>query len=197
MESQSDARMEADTLRRLSALLDDFEGTRVTLIGDVMLDRYHHGYANNLNSTAPVPVLRIIRSEESPGAAAHIARGLNSLGMDVDFFSCVGDDEEGKTILEMISNDGISTSGITVVPNRKTLTKIRFYGSRESLLEQSQVLLQADRGPLEDLGKSVSDELIEAALKSMPNSKAIVLSDYHKGVITESGASKLISNAKK
>jgi D-beta-D-heptose 7-phosphate kinase/D-beta-D-heptose 1-phosphate adenosyltransferase len=197
MESQSEDRTEAETLRRLSALLDDFEGTRVTLIGDVMLDRYHHGYANNLNSTAPVPALRIIRSEESPGAAAHIARGLNSLGMEVDFFSCVGDDAEGNMIIEMISNDGIETSGIVVVPNRKTLTKIRFYGSRESLLDQSQVLLQADRGPLEELSKSVSDQLIDAALESMPNSKAIVLSDYDKGVLSESGASKLISTAKK
>tara|TARA_Y100001970_G_scaffold273877_1_gene372693 strand:- start:10893 stop:11957 length:1065 start_codon:yes stop_codon:yes gene_type:complete len=187
---------EAETLRRLGSLIDDVEGTRVTLIGDVMLDRYHHGYANNLNSTAPVPALRIIKSEESPGAAAHIARGLNSLGMDVDFFSCVGDDDEGSKILEKLSGDGISIQGISVVPNRKTLTKIRFYGSRESLLDQSQVLLQADRGPLEELSESISDGLIDAALDSMPNSSAIVLSDYHKGVITESGASKLISKAK-
>ena len=120
---------EAETLRRLGSLIDDVEGTRVTLIGDVMLDRYHHGYANNLNSTAPVPALRIIKSEESPGAAAHIARGLNSLGMDVDFFSCVGDDDEGSKILEKLSGDGISIQGISVVPNRKTLTKIRFYGN--------------------------------------------------------------------
>ena len=133
MESGDDVGTEAEILRRLGSLLEDVEGTRVTLIGDVMLDRYHHGYANNLNSTAPVPALRIIRSEESPGAAAHIARGLNSLGMDVDFFSCVGDDDEGSKIIEMISGDGISTEGISIVPNRKTLTKIRFYGSRESL----------------------------------------------------------------
>ena len=145
MESPDDVGTEAEILRRLSSLLEDVEGTRVTLIGDVMLDRYHHGYANNLNSTAPVPALRIIRSEESPGAAAHIARGLNSLGMDVDFFSCVGDDNEGDTILEMISGDGISTKGISVVPNRKTLTKIRFYGSRESPVSYTHLTLPTKR----------------------------------------------------
>ena len=68
-------------LKNLRTLLDSMESSRVTLIGDVMLDRYHHGYANNLNSTAPVPVLKITSSEESPGAAAHIARGLHSLGL--------------------------------------------------------------------------------------------------------------------
>ncbi len=55
-----------DCLIRLRALLDDIDGTKVTLIGDTMLDRYHHGYANNLNSTAPVPVMKVVHSVESP-----------------------------------------------------------------------------------------------------------------------------------
>ena len=115
---------EADSLQSLIRLLQEVEGTRVTLIGDVMLDRYHHGYSNNLNSTAPVPVLRVTNSEESPGAAAHIARGLFSLGLNVDFYSSVGDDEEGATIIETLSGEGIETEGIIPVSNRKTLTKI-------------------------------------------------------------------------
>ena len=85
-------------LKDLRKLLDKIESSKVTLIGDIMLDRYHHGYSNRLISTAPVPVLKILRSEESPGAAAHIARGLSSLGLDVSVFSCVGDDREGDFI---------------------------------------------------------------------------------------------------
>ena len=145
---------EAESLQTLITLLREVEGTRVTLIGDVMLDRYHHGYANNLNSTAPVPALRVIYSEESPGAAAHIARGLSSMGLTVDLHSSVGDDNEGKSIISTLDGDGIDTSGIIEVEGRNTLTKIRFYGSRENLLDQVQILLQADRGPLEDLDPS-------------------------------------------
>ena len=77
------AQNRVDRLKKLRLLLDEIDGSKVTLIGDTMLDRYHHGYSNNLNSTAPVPVMKVIRSEESPGASAHIALGLNSLGMDV------------------------------------------------------------------------------------------------------------------
>ena len=65
-----------ESLRRLRSSLNDMEGSQVTLLGDVMLDRYHHGYANNLNSIAPVPVLKIFQTDESPGAAAHIASCL-------------------------------------------------------------------------------------------------------------------------
>ena len=49
-------------LARLGDMLDSIEESKVTLIGDVMLDRFHHGYANNLDSTAPVPVLKIMRT---------------------------------------------------------------------------------------------------------------------------------------
>ena len=136
---------EGDSLRSLIRLLQEVEGTRVTLIGDVMLDRYHHGYSNNLNSTAPVPVLRVTNSEESPGAAAHIARGLFSMGLNVDFYSSVGDDDEGDLIIETLSSEGIQTDGIIRVEDRKTLTKIRFYGSRENPVSYTHLTLPTSR----------------------------------------------------
>tara|TARA_Y100000746_G_scaffold130057_1_gene111334 strand:+ start:94 stop:1146 length:1053 start_codon:yes stop_codon:yes gene_type:complete len=184
-------------LKDLRKLLDKIESSKVTLIGDIMLDRYHHGYSNRLISTAPVPVLKILRSEESPGAAAHIARGLSSLGLDVSVFSSVGDDREGDFIKSQFLSDGIPIDGIEVVKNRQTLTKIRFFGSRQSLLEKSQILLQADREPLDELDIEVSNRLVERTLKSIPDSCALVISDYDKGVLTDVGAQKLIECAKK
>ncbi len=186
----------AAALGRLRALLDDMGSSKVTLIGDVMLDRFHHGYANNLDSTAPVPVLKILSSEETPGAAAHIAMGLNSLGLQVELHCCVGDDREGRVITEKLSEKGIEISGIEVVPERSTLTKIRFYGSRESLLDKSQILLQADRGPRDPLPDSVCEGLTEQAMSSLKDSCAIVLSDYDKGVLNADRSKALIEAAK-
>ena len=184
-------------LKELRSLLDEMESSKVTLIGDIMLDRYHHGYSNRLISTAPVPVLKILRSEESPGAAAHIARGLNSLGLNVSIFSSVGGDREGDFIKSKFLSDGISIDGIETVENRQTLTKIRFFGSRQSLLEKTQILLQADREALEDLDIQVSNRLVEKTLESIPDSCALVISDYDKGVLTDEGAQKLIDCARK
>tara|TARA_B100000900_G_scaffold413480_1_gene437581 strand:- start:2160 stop:3212 length:1053 start_codon:yes stop_codon:yes gene_type:complete len=184
-------------LKDLRKLLDKTESSKVTLIGDIMLDRYHHGYSNRLISTAPVPVLKILRSEESPGAAAHIARGLRSLGIDVSVYSCVGDDREGDFIKNQFISDGISTDGIETIEGRQTLTKIRFFGSRQSLLEKSQILLQADREALDELNPEVSNRLVEETLKSIPDSCALVISDYDKGVLTDKGAERLINCAKK
>jgi len=188
--------LKSKTLKKLRNLLNKNNKSRVTLIGDIMLDRYHHGFANNLTSTAPVPVLKITDSEESPGAAAHIALSLNSLGISLDFFSCVGNDLEGNSILTKLSLTGVNVSNILVIDDHKTLTKIRFYGSRESLLKNSQILLQADRGSLIPLSTSISSELVSKAMKSLDNSNALVISDYDKGVVSTEGALDLIEKAK-
>ena len=187
----------AAVLARLCEMLDSMGESKVTLIGDVMLDRFHHGYANNLDSTAPVPVLKIMSTEETPGAAAHIAMGLKSLGIQVSLHCCVGDDNEGRTILKKLSEHGISTDSIQSVSDRNTLTKIRFYGSRESLLDESQILLQADRGPREPLSEDVRKAIAEGAIAEISDSSAIVLSDYDKGVLDTQTSLHLISAAKK
>jgi len=180
---------------RLQNLIESIESSQVTLIGDTMLDRYHHGFANNLNSTAPVPVLKIIRSEESPGASSHIAIGLTSLGMNVSFHTAIGSDIEGGKIMLTLKNMGITVDNVLEVSDWKTLTKIRFFGSRESLLEKEQILLQADRGPNQSLDSSISDSLTDSAYSSISNSCALVISDYDKGVVTLDGAQSLISSA--
>ena len=184
-----------ESLTRLSSLLESIDGAKVTLIGDTMLDRYHHGFANNLNSTAPVPVLKILDSDESPGASAHIAIGLTSFGMDVSFHTATGDDIESKSIISTLKSMGVGSENIIQVKDRSTLTKIRFFGSRESLLDRSQILLQADRGPNEPLENSVSDSLIESARSNIPDSCALVISDYDKGVVSNDGAQTLIATA--
>ena len=69
-----------DKLNSIIKTLNDDKSGSIVLIGDIMLDCYIHGYANNLNSRAPVPVLRETHREEDVGAAAHVARGLQSMG---------------------------------------------------------------------------------------------------------------------
>ena len=53
-----------DRLNKIISKLKSSNQSNVVLIGDVMLDCYIHGFANNLNSRAPVPVLRETSREE-------------------------------------------------------------------------------------------------------------------------------------
>ena len=107
-----------ESLKTLRNLLKTIDGQKVTLIGDTMLDRYHHGFANNLNSTAPVPVLKITHSEESPGASAHIAIGLSSFGMKVSFHTALGTILRVRSIIATLKEFNISTDNVRIVPSK-------------------------------------------------------------------------------
>jgi len=54
--------------------------TRVLVVGDVMLDRYWFGDVDRISPEAPVPVVKVARSEERPGGAANVARNAAALG---------------------------------------------------------------------------------------------------------------------
>ena len=182
-------------LKRLSETLRTSDNERVVLIGDVMLDRYHHGYANNLNSTAPVPVLKITRTEENAGAAAHIAQSLSSLGITVDFHSAVGNDVDGRTILNNLKKLEVNISGVHVIENHLTMVKTRYFGSRESLLDRPQIMLQTDIEDPDGIPENITSRIRNGAVQGVKGSTAIVISDYDKGVITKESARNLIKEA--
>lgn len=184
-------------LKSLSETLRTSDSERVVLIGDVMLDRYHHGFANNLNNTAPVPVIKIMRTEENAGAAAHIAQSLTSLGISVDFHAAIGSDREGNVIIEKLSNLGIKTTGLKEIQNHSTMVKIRYFASRESLLDRPQILLQADIGDSHGIPEEISRSISANAVADIKGSSALVISDYDRGVINRDVAESLINEAKK
>lgn len=51
---------------------------RVLIVGDSMLDKYWFGDANRISPEAPVPVVRIVRSDERLGGAANGAERCES-----------------------------------------------------------------------------------------------------------------------
>ena len=115
--------------------------------------------------------------------------------MKVSFHTALGDDSEGDSIIKTLKEFNISTENVSIIPSRKTLTKIRFFGSRESLLDRGQILLQADRGTNEPVSQQISSKLASSATEDLEDSCALVISDYDKGVITTEESLKLISKA--
>ena len=76
---------------------------RVLVAGDVMLDRYWFGDVERISPEAPVPVVRITRSEERPGGAANVARNAAALGAPVTLLSVTGADEAGTTLEKLLA----------------------------------------------------------------------------------------------
>ena len=53
---------------------------RLLVVGDVMLDRYWFGDVDRISPEAPVPVVRVGRTEERLGGAANVARNIAAIG---------------------------------------------------------------------------------------------------------------------
>ena len=185
-----------DTLSELKRHLRSDETGKIVLIGDVMMDCYIHGYANNLNSRAPVPVLRETSREEDVGAAAHVARGLRSMGMRSHLFGVVGDDSAGLGIIESLEAEGVTTHGIAIVEDRTTTVKTRMLASRESLIRDEQLLLRWDIEEDDPVPDEASHALYEQAIQDLEGASALIASDYGQGVITDQGAERLFAAAK-
>ncbi len=182
-------------LERIRMLLDITPDTHITLVGDVMLDRFVTGEAETLATTAPAPALRVIKTNQSPGASAHIAQSLNGFGTNTLFHSAIGDDDAGQSILKILQQSGIDVSRILMLSDQSTLVKTRYIASRTGLLDRRQMLLQTDAGGKSPLKEEDYTRILDSAISDLNGSGALIISDYDNGVISDNVASTLIEAA--
>lgn len=150
----------------------DFSNTTVLLVGDFMIDHYIIGTSNRMSPEAPVPV--VIPSEEYsiPGGAANVAMNLCAMGAHVTCIGLVGDDIWGKKLLSLLTKQGINIDGIDIIKNHPTTLKQRIYSDGK----------QVARLDTEKIINWKSNFLS----KNVGNYDVCILSDYNKGVISDS-----------
>src|SRR5438552_17548638 len=145
--------------------------TRVLVVGDVMLDRYWFGDVWRISPEAPVPVVRISRSEERPGGAANVARNVAALGAQATLISVIGDDEPGRSLERLLGEEHVRTS-FHRDSRLPTTVKLRVIGRQQQLLRI-------------DFETLPSHEILATKLadyeRTLSEFDVIVLSDYGKG----------------
>jgi rfaE bifunctional protein kinase chain/domain len=147
---------------------------RVLVVGDVMLDRYWFGDVERISPEAPVPVVRVARTEERPGGAANVARNAAALGAEATLLSVVGADEPGDALAKLLVAENVRTSFLrdATLP---TTVKLRVIGRQQQLLRI-------------DFETVPSHEVLDAKLADFERLLAatdlVILSDYGKGGLT-------------
>lgn len=171
-------------------MIERFSKLNILVIGDVMLDRYLWGDVERISPEAPVPVLHIKEKTESPGGAGNVVSNLVGLGCNVSLISVCGDDEEGQKLLKILSNDNVKKY-ILLDKTRPTITKTR-------AMARSQQLLRIDEEKAPPLSSDIINKIINLTIKLSEENDAIILSDYGKGVLTNTGiCEEIIHHAKK
>jgi bifunctional ADP-heptose synthase (sugar kinase/adenylyltransferase) len=111
----------------------DTSATRILVVGDVMLDRYWFGDVLRISPEAPVPVVKVERSEERPGGAANVARNCAALGARVTLLSVVGADEAGRNLTKLMTDSGVECI-LHEDEKLSTTVKLRVVGRQQQLL---------------------------------------------------------------
>jgi rfaE bifunctional protein kinase chain/domain len=157
---------------------------RILVVGDVMLDRYWFGDVGRISPEAPVPVVRVTRTEERPGGAANVARNCAALGAQAQLLSVIGEDEPGLRLAELIEASTIKAN-LHRDASMHTTVKLRVIGRQQQLLR-----IDFETPPSREiLASKLAD--FEVAL---PECDAVILSDYGKGGLEHISA--MISLAK-
>ena len=150
---------------------EEVSKARLLVVGDVMLDRYWFGDVNRISPEAPVPVVRVARTEERLGGAANVARNVAAIGASASLLSVVGEDEAAGRIQELLTADGIGGQ-LHRDAALATTVKLRVIGRQQQLL---RIDFETEPGH-QALMSKLAD--FEARLK---DADLVILSDYGKG----------------
>ncbi len=158
---------------RVKQIVEQFKTKRLLVLGDVMMDKYIWGNVTRISPEAPVPVVHIRKSTSCLGGSGNVGRNLKSLGSSSLVIGVIGRDEDGEWIKTQLKD----SRGIFTVQERPTTVKTR-------VIAHHQQVVRVDvekRAPV----PAVVQEKILNRLKE-ERFDGLVISDYNKGVVSES-----------
>ena len=138
---------------RLLQLIQRMKGSRVVVVGDIMIDRYLFGDTERLSPEAPVPVVTVRERQAKLGGAANVAANVASMGASCLLVGTVGDDGDGAAIRQELPVARLDGRFVVTVAGRPTTSKTR-------IIARSQQIVRID------------DEV-----------DALLLEDYNKGAL--------------
>lgn len=155
-----------------------------------MLDYYLEGDTDRISPEAPIQVIDIESEKYILGGAGNVVNNLISFGVDVSIFSAIGKDEHGDRLLNMFQDIGAKISGIVKDRERQTSIKSR-------ILSRNQQIIRFDREDRYDISKRVENLILEEFQRRVHLFDVVLISDYGKGVISESLSREIIKISKR
>jgi len=160
----------------------------ILVIGDVMLDRYFWGVVTRISPEAPVPIVQVLRTTYSLGGAANVAANIIGMGKETVTIGAIGKDKPAEVLTQLMRNYGI-TDYLVPERDRPTTMKTR-------VIAGSQQLLRIDDETVRPLYKRGIVEAKNNVDKVISKCKAIIISDYGKGMITYDIMKHILDNSK-
>jgi D-beta-D-heptose 7-phosphate kinase / D-beta-D-heptose 1-phosphate adenosyltransferase len=159
-------------------ILNGFHAARVLVLGDVMLDRFVYGSVERISPEAPIPVVNVERLVDMPGGAANVARNIAAMGARVILLGVVGTDIGAQDLKRQLASSPTIDARLVDDPARPTSVKTRY-------VADGQQVMRADRESRIPLPEAVERALLSEFSLALRDAAVIVLSDYAKGVLSD------------
>jgi D-beta-D-heptose 7-phosphate kinase/D-beta-D-heptose 1-phosphate adenosyltransferase len=172
----------------LGAIVRRFHTARVLVVGDLILDRYVVGSVQRMSPEAPIPVLRPSHQQATLGGAANVALNIATLGGQAWLAGVIGDDAASTEITRLLATTERIQSCLVTAPGRPSTAKTRF-------LAGTHQLLRLDEETTDPIAPDIADALLERITRLIDAVDVIVLSDYAKGVLSDSVLSRVLALA--
>ena len=160
----------------------------VLVVGDLILDNYWFGNVRRISPEAPVPVLAFNKNISKAGGAGNVAHNIISLGGSCTLIGCVGNDSEGELLCSSLSSEGNVKFELEKSNKFRTITKLR-------ILDENQQIVRVD---FEEEDPTIDQSSLSKRFKkNIKKHSVVILSDYGKGVLTESSISQFIKESRR
>jgi D-beta-D-heptose 7-phosphate kinase/D-beta-D-heptose 1-phosphate adenosyltransferase len=170
--------MQPEIAAALPDAVERFDSARLLVVGDLMLDRFIYGSVSRISPEAPVPVMHKQSEAVMLGGAGNVVRNILSLGASCSFISVIGDDATGHQLTAKIGEEARLEPWLITETGRSSTEKSRFVAG-------SQQLLRCDDESLQAITPETQQQILDMALRSLPEVQLLILSDYGKGVLSD------------
>ncbi|MHC4645032.1 MAG: D-glycero-beta-D-manno-heptose 1-phosphate adenylyltransferase [Planctomycetota bacterium] len=166
---------------------------KILVVGDLMLDSYIYGDALRISPEAPVPVLKVHKTDYGCGGAGSVAADLAALGALPSCAGVIANDPSGQILKNMLTKTGVDVSAILFVADRPTTSKQRLIGLAQH--RHRQQLIRMDEESTAPLSDEQYGRLLKAYEGKLQQVDVLCLQDYNKGLLTQPLCTQMIKMA--
>lgn len=158
-------------------VISAFEGLRVCVIGDYILDEYITCEALGMSQEDASLVVTPLDHRKFIGGSGIVAAHAASLGAHSTLITVMGHDDEAKFSIERLKEYGVNAC-VTFDESRPTTVKKRFRAEGKTLLRVSQLRQNS-------ISISLQDELQQKFEQITANCDLVVFSDFNYGCLPQ------------
>jgi D-beta-D-heptose 7-phosphate kinase/D-beta-D-heptose 1-phosphate adenosyltransferase len=181
---------------KLLKTITELGSPKVLVVGDFMLDVYVYGDALRISPEAPVPVLKVTKTQYRCGGAGSVAIDLSALGAVPRCLGIIGGhekDQNAQILKDKLNSTGADISGLIPIVGRRTTSKHRLIGLAQH--RHRQQLMRIDYETTDPLTDEQYENILELYKNILSEVDIVCLQDYNKGLLTESICRQMIEMA--